>query len=128
MLRAWRALAGYPHPPEACLINYYAPGAKMGLHRDEDEEDFAAPVVSLSLGDSAIFRVGGTTRRGPTRSLTLTSGDAMVLAGPSRLAYHGVDRILTGTCDLLAGDPVFPDGGRINLTLRRVTKPEAGPG
>jgi DNA oxidative demethylase len=123
VLRAWDELAGYPHPPQACLVNYYAPGAKMGLHRDEDEEDFDAPVVSLSLGDAALFRVGGTARRGPTRSLALASGDALVLAGPSRLAYHGVDRILPGTSDLLAGDPLFAEGGRINLTLRRVTRP-----
>jgi DNA oxidative demethylase len=123
VLAAWRELAGYPHPPEACLINYYAPGTKMGLHRDEDEEDFKAPVVSLSLGDTAVFRVGGLTRKGPTRSVRLASGDAVVLGGEARLAYHGVDRILAGTSQLLAGNPRFPEGGRINLTLRRVTKP-----
>lgn len=124
VLAAWRELARYPHPPEACLINYYAPGTRMGLHRDEDEEDFAAPVLSLSLGDSAIFRVGGPTRRGPTHSYRLASGDAVVLGGESRLAYHGIDRILPGTSDLLTGDPLLPEGGRINLTLRRVTRPD----
>jgi alkylated DNA repair protein (DNA oxidative demethylase) len=124
VLSAWRELAGYPHPPQACLVNYYAPGTRMGLHRDEDEEEFAAPVVSLSLGDSAIFRVGGPTRKGLTRSFRLASGDAVVLGGESRLAYHGVDRILPGTSDLLAVDPLLPAGGRINLTLRRVTRPD----
>jgi alkylated DNA repair protein (DNA oxidative demethylase) len=124
VLAAWRELARYPHPPEACLINYYAPGTRMGLHRDEDEEDFAAPVLSLSLGDSAIFRVGGPTRRGPTHSYRLASGDAVVLGGESRLAYHGIDRILPGTSDLLSGNSLLPEGGRINLTLRRVTRPD----
>ncbi|HEX2257110.1 MAG TPA: alpha-ketoglutarate-dependent dioxygenase AlkB [Afifellaceae bacterium] len=123
VLHAWHDLAGYPHPPEACLVNYYAPGTRMGLHRDEDEADFAAPVVSLSLGDTALFRVGALTRKGPTRSVRLASGDAVVLGGASRLAYHGIDRILAGTSGLLADDPLFPKGGRINLTLRRVTPP-----
>ena len=111
---AWDALGGYPHPAEACLINVYAPTARMGLHQDRDEHDFAAPVVSLSLGDTCLFRIGGTTRSDPTRSFRLGSGDAVVLAGEARLAFHGVDRIIRGTSTLL------PDGGRINLTLRRV--------
>ena len=117
LLEAWDALARYPHPPQACLINYYDGAARMGLHQDRDEEDFAAPVVSLSLGDTCVFRLGGATRKSPTTSFRLASGDAMVLAGPQRLAYHGVDRIIPGSSTLL------PDGGRINLTLRRVTKP-----
>ena len=118
-LEAWRALSGYGADPECCLINLYAATkARMGLHRDEDEEEFAAPVVSLSLGDTAVFRIGGAERKGPTRSIRLASGDALVLAGPSRLFYHGVDRVMPGTSTLL------PEGGRINLTLRRVTKPE----
>ena len=117
LLNAWKALAGYPHPPEACLINFYGPDAKMGLHQDRDEADFAAPVVSLSLGDTCLFRIGGTQRKDPTRSLRLASGDAAVLAGSARLAFHGVDRILPGTSTLL------PEGGRINLTMRRVTRP-----
>ena len=112
---AWRELGGYPHPPEACLINFYAASARMGLHQDKDEQDFAAPVVSLSLGDSALFRVGGLKRSDPTRALRLASGDAVVLGGEGRLAFHGVDRILPGTSTLLG------EGGRINLTLRRVT-------
>lgn len=121
LLEAWERLADYPHPPEACLVNYYRPSAKMGLHRDEDERDFSAPVVSLSLGDTAVFRVGGKERRGPTRSVKLQSGDAVVLGGKSRLAYHGVDRILPDSSTLLEG--WLPEGGRINLTLRRVTRP-----
>lgn len=121
LLDLWANVAGYPAPPEACLVNYYAPGAKMGLHRDEDEEDFSAPVVSVSLGDTGVFRLGGKTRKGPTRSFELESGDVVVLGGDSRLAYHGIDRVRPGTSDLL--QDLFPGGGRINLTLRRVTKP-----
>jgi alkylated DNA repair protein (DNA oxidative demethylase) len=117
VLRAWRDLAGYGAPPEACLINVYAPTARMGLHQDRDEQDFAAPVVSLSLGDTCLFRVGGPNRGDPTRSFRLASGDAVVLGGPARLAFHGVDRIMPGTSTLL------PEGGRINLTLRRVGVP-----
>jgi alkylated DNA repair protein (DNA oxidative demethylase) len=113
----WRKVSGYPHEPEACLVNYYHGGAKMGLHRDEDEEDFAAPVVSISLGDTAVFRMGGPERGGKTESFKLTSGDVLVMGGASRLCYHGIDRVLTGTSSLLK------DGGRINLTLRRVTRP-----
>lgn len=113
---AWHELGGYAHPPEACLINFYGPAAKMGLHQDRDEDDFDAPVVSLSLGDSCLFRVGGRKRGDPTRSFRLHSGDALVLGGGARLAFHGVDRILPGTSTLLA------DGGRFNLTLRRVTR------
>ena len=115
-LRAWRDLAGDASAPEACLINVYAPTARMGLHQDRDEQDFTAPVVSLSLGDTCLFRVGGTRRSDPTRSFRLTSGDAVVLGGDARLAFHGVDRIMPGTSTLL------PEGGRINLTLRRVRK------
>jgi alkylated DNA repair protein (DNA oxidative demethylase) len=117
LLQAWSELADYPHPPQACLINYYGPEAKMGLHQDRDEEDFAAPVISLSLGDTCIFRYGGHERRGTTRTVRLASGDALVLAGENRLAFHGVDRIIAGTSSLLS------QGGRINLTLRRVTRP-----
>jgi len=115
LLRAWTELAGYPLPPQACLVNVYGPDTRMGLHQDRDEEDFAAPVVSLSLGDACLFRIGGTRREGPTRSFRLASGDALVLGGDARLAFHGVDGIIPGTSTLLA------EGGRINLTLRRVT-------
>ncbi len=119
-LGAWEELGRYPHPPEACLVNVYGPGARMGLHQDRDEEDFAAPVVSLSLGCSCVFRFGGDTRGGKTQSLELASGDALVLGGPARLAYHGVARVIPGSSALL-------DGQRINLTLRRVTKPREAP-
>ena len=114
---AWLALSGGAPRPQACLINYYAATARMGLHQDRDEEDLGAPVLSLSLGDSCVFRFGGTERRGPTRSLTLASGDAIVLGGPARLAFHGVDRILGGSSSLLE------EGGRFNLTARRVAAP-----
>ncbi len=119
LLELWNEVADYPAPPEACLVNYYAPSAKMGLHQDKDEEDFLAPVVSVSLGDTGVFRVGGASRKDPTRALQLKSGDVVVLGGKDRLAFHGIDRILPGSSDLLA------EGGRFNLTLRRVTKPES---
>lgn len=111
----WSELSGHALPAEACLINYYDENARMGLHQDRDERDFDAPVVSLSLGDTCLFRVGETTRSAPTASIKLATGDAVILAGPSRLAFHGVDRIYPDTSILLKG------GGRINLTLRRVT-------
>jgi alkylated DNA repair protein (DNA oxidative demethylase) len=110
----WQAL-GAPAEPEACLVNVYGAGARLGLHQDSDEQTYDAPVVSVSLGDTAVFRMGGTTRRAPTRSIRLSSGDVVVFGGASRLIYHGIDRVLAGTSDLL------PGGGRINLTLRRVT-------
>ena len=117
LLALWRAVSGYRHDPQACLVNFYNGGAKMGLHRDEDEEDLAAPVLSVSLGDTAVFRIGGPERGGKTETLKLASGDVLVMGGASRLCYHGIDRVLAGTSTLLK------DGGRINLTLRRVTKP-----
>ena len=117
LLRAWQELAGYPHSPQACLVNFYAPNARMGLHQDRDEQDFSAPVLSLSLGDTCLFRIGGLRRTDPSRSVELRSGDALLLGGEARLAFHGVDRVLSGTSTLLAR------GGRINLTLRRVTLP-----
>lgn len=113
----WDELTGYPAPPECCLINFYRPGARMGLHRDADEEAAEAPVLSVSLGDDALFRIGGPSRRDPTRSFLLHSGDVLVLAGEARHCFHGIDRIWPGTSRLL------PEGGRINCTLRRVTFP-----
>ena len=120
LLELWSDVAGYPAPPEACLINFYSDSARMGSHQDADEDDLSAPVISVSLGDDAVFHVGGPKRSDPKRRVILKSGDVVVLGGPSRLAYHGVDRVLAGTSDLL------PRGGRINLTLRRVTRPLAG--
>ena len=118
VLAAWDELTGYPAPPECCLINLYrGANARMGLHRDADEETFDAPVLSLSLGDTATFRLGGASRRGATKSVTLHSGTALILAGEARMAYHGISRVMAGTSRLLCG------GGRLNLTLRRVTKP-----
>jgi alkylated DNA repair protein (DNA oxidative demethylase) len=122
-MAVWRAVSNYPHDPEACLVNYYEPTARMGMHRDEDEQDLTAPVVSISIGDDCRFRIGGLERGGTTRAIRLRSGDVAVLGGKSRLAYHGVDRIYPATSTLLA--PHFPQGGRINLTLRRVTVPVA---
>jgi alkylated DNA repair protein (DNA oxidative demethylase) len=111
----WTELADFPAPAESCLVNLYRASAKMGLHVDADEAARDAPVVSVSLGDTALFRIGGAKRSDPTRSLRLSSGDVVVLAGASRRAYHGIDRIYPGTSRLIDG------GGRINLTLRRVS-------
>jgi DNA oxidative demethylase len=113
--QAWNELAPGAPPPEACLVNFYDSEARMGLHQDRDEQELAAPVVSLSLGDAALFRIGSESRKGPTKSIRLQSGDAFVFGGPARLAYHGIDRLYSGTSTLLA------NGGRLNLTLRRVT-------
>ncbi len=114
LLALWETLSGYPKPPEACLVNFYSDNAKMGLHQDRDETEFAAPVLSISLGSSCLFRVGGLNRKDPTGSFKLSSGDIVLIGGEGRLAFHGVDRIYPGTSTLLK------NGGRINLTLRRV--------
>jgi alkylated DNA repair protein (DNA oxidative demethylase) len=119
LLRSWNELTSSPVPPEACLINWYGPEARMGLHQDRDEQEFTAPVLSLSLGDTAVFRIGGTARNDPTRSIRLASGDALLLSGTSRLAFHGIDRIIPGSSSLLK------QPGRINLTLRRVRPADA---
>lgn len=115
-LDVWKECGGFEALPEACLVNFYAPGARMGLHQDKDEEEFAAPIVSVSLGDDGLFRYGGLDRKDPTRSIRLKSGDVIAFGGESRLVFHGVDKIYPGTSDLLAAP------GRVNLTLRRVTK------
>ena len=115
LLDLWREVADHPQPPQACLVNFYSDKARMGQHQDRDESDFSAPVVSVSLGDDCLFRVGGARRADPTQSFRLRSGDVVVLGGEGRLAFHGVDRIFPSTSTLLK------NGGRINLTLRRVT-------
>jgi alkylated DNA repair protein (DNA oxidative demethylase) len=117
VLDIWRESTGLAFDPQACLINYYGPTAKLGLHRDQDEEANDVPILSISLGDTALFRLGGPERKSPTRSMRLGSGDLLLLSGPSRHWFHGVDRILPGTSRLLR------EGGRFNLTLRRVTTP-----
>jgi alkylated DNA repair protein (DNA oxidative demethylase) len=118
LLELWSEATGYPAHPECCLVNLYRNGARMGLHQDRDEQALDAPVLSVSLGDTALFRMGGTSRRGPTTSLRLESGDVLTFGGRARLAFHGIDRVMEGTSELVAG------GGRINLTLRRVTSPK----
>ena len=119
LLDLWGAVSDYPHPPQCCLVNVYRDGAKMGLHQDRDEAAIEAPVVSVSLGDDALFRFGGASRKGVTRSVRLVSGDVLTFGGSARRMFHGVDRVIGGSSTLV------PGGGRINLTLRRVTRPEA---
>ena len=114
VMRIWQALVSEDRDPDCCLINFYGEGARMGMHQDRDEADFSWPVLSISLGDDGLFRIGNTSRGGKTESLWLTSGDVVVMGGDARLTYHGVDRIKFGTSSLL------PKGGRINLTLRVV--------
>lgn len=114
VMAIWDEVTGLARQPECCLINYYGEGAKMGLHQDRDEADFQWPVVSVSLGDDALFRMGNTTRGGKTESVWLQSGDVVVMGGEARLTYHGVDRVRSGSSGLLE------KGGRLNLTLRVV--------
>lgn len=114
VLAVWDRVTGIARRPDCCLVNFYGEGARMGLHQDRDEGDFSFPVVSISLGDSALFRMGGEDRKAPTRSLWLSSGDVVVMGGAARLAWHGIDRVRHGSSTLL------PQGGRINLTLRVV--------
>ena len=115
ILRIWQAVSGVDRAPESCLINYYGDGAKMGMHRDTDEADMLWPVVSVSLGDDGLFRMGGEERGGVTDTVWLSSGDVVVMGGTARKAYHGVDKIRFGSSALLSR------GGRVNVTLRVVT-------
>jgi alkylated DNA repair protein (DNA oxidative demethylase) len=101
--------------PDVALVNWYGPGAKMGMHVDSDEQ-VAAPVVSFSVGTTGIFRFGNSDGRGrPWIDLPLESGDVVVFGGPGRLAYHGVPRLLSGTDDPAVGE--LP--GRLNVTVRQ---------
>jgi len=119
LLDLWDEVTGYPAQPECCLINWYKDGAKMGAHIDNDEQDAKAPVVSISLGDPAMFRMGGSERGGPTKGIKLFSGDVVVMAGESRFCYHSVSKVYYGESALV------PRGGRINLTMRRVALVDA---
>ncbi|MEM6657868.1 MAG: alpha-ketoglutarate-dependent dioxygenase AlkB [Pseudomonadota bacterium] len=112
ILDVWRDLICPDHLPDCCAITYYGAGASMSLHQDRDEADFSWPVLSISLGDDALFRIGNATRGGKTEAIWLNSGDVVVMGGPARLTYHGIDRIRQGSSRLL------PKGGRLNLTLR----------
>ncbi len=114
VLEIWHALVSTARGPDCCLINYYGPGSRMGLHQDRDEADFNWPVLSVSLGDDGLFRIGNVARGGKTESVWLGSGDVVVMGGPARLIHHGVDRIRDGSSTLLQM------GGRINLTCRVV--------
>ena len=111
----WRAVSDCERLPECCLVNFYGKGARMGMHQDKDEANFDCPVVSVSLGDDGLFRMGQVERGGKTQSLWLQSGDVVVMGGAARLAHHGVDRIRYGSSSLL------DNGGRLNLTLRVVS-------
>jgi len=114
VLAVWRALVDKARLPDCCLVNFYGEGARMGMHQDRDEADFGWPVLSISLGDEGLFRIGNKSRGGKTESVWLRSGDVVVMGGEARLVYHGLDRIRFGSSSLL------PKGGRINLTLRVV--------
>ena len=114
VLDVWERVSGSTRAPECCLMNFYGEDARMGMHQDRDEEDFAQPVVSISLGDDGLFRIGGKERGGSTESVWLNSGDVVVMGGDARLTYHGIDKIRFGSSRLLS------KGGRLNLTLRVV--------
>jgi len=124
LIAIWNDVAGYELLPECCLVNYYNNNsAKLGMHKDIDEDNFDAPIVSVSLGDTCKFRMGLTEKPSPTKSFDLHSGTVLVMGGKTaRNAYHGVDRIKFGSSDLLKSNAMFSDGGRLSLTLRRVTK------
>ena len=115
VLEVWELLSGSVRSPDCCLVNFYQPDARMGMHQDRDEVDFQQPVISISLGDEALFRIGQKTRGGKTDSIWLRSGDVLRLGGEARLIYHGIDRINSGS------SPLLKNGGRINLTLRVVS-------
>ena len=110
--------AGFVASPDLCIVNWYSESSRMGLHQDKDESASSLteglPVISLSIGDTALFLFGGARRRDPVEKIALQSGDAFVFGGPARLRYHGVSRVLPGTAP--AG---LPFSGRLNLTFRK---------
>lgn len=118
MAAAAARIAGFELAPDICIVNWYSAGSRMGLHQDKDESpetlEHGIPVVSLSIGDTARFLVGGFRRRDPVVSMPLESGDVFVLGGPSRLRYHGVSGIIAGTAP-----PSIGFSGRLNPTLRQ---------
>lgn len=101
---------------DSLLINWYPPGASLGLHQDRDEKDLSAPIVSISLGDHGIFLSGGLTRQSNTEEVILTSGSVYVMQGQDRMRFHGLKRVLPNTC-IYQG--LIKRPGRINLTLRK---------
>jgi DNA alkylation damage repair protein AlkB len=109
--------AGFTMRPDICIMNFYDQESRMGVHQDKDESreslEAGVPIVSVSIGDTARFVVGGLSRRDPMRPLMLRSGDIIVMGGPSRLRFHGVTRILPGTA------PEGTGPGRFNLTFRQ---------
>lgn len=110
------AAQGTPWPdfqPDACLINFYEAGARMGLHQDRDERDFNQPIVTFSLGDDADFLVGGQTRTEKTTALVVESGDALSMGPPGRMLFHGIRKIYPST------SPLADLKGRISLTFRK---------
>jgi DNA oxidative demethylase len=111
-VRAAEAAGFIGFAPDACLINRYEPGTRLSLHRDENESDMTAPIVSVSLGLPAVFLFGGMSRGDRPRRIPLESGDVVVWGGPERLVYHGVAPLAEG------GDPLF-GRRRINLTFRK---------
>lgn len=114
VISLWSELVSDTRAPDCCLVNFYGEGARMGLHQDRDEADFNWPVLSVSLGDEGLFRIGNQTRGGKTESIWLQSGDVVIMGDDARLTYHGIDRIKPGTSTLL------DNPGRINLTCRVV--------
>ena len=114
LLDIWADVSGTDRLPDSCLINFYGQGARMSMHQDRDEAQFRWPVVSISLGDDGLFRMGNVEKGGSTESIWLTSGDVVVMGGDARLAHHGIDKIRFGSSRLL------PKGGRVNVTMRVV--------
>jgi len=125
LLNQWSQTTSESEAPNLCLINYYDQEARLGLHQDRGDSSLAAPVVSISLGDEATFLLGGVLRKNPVRRLALRSGDVIWFGGPSRLIFHGVESIRYGSSQLLKTGGIA-EGGRLNLTLRRIDRSPPG--